>query len=918
MSTFKSKQEVNCAFCDWRGRRDKLAKHVSSKHPNEKPRTKDQSSISKFLTDKPGDTEELRTVNVAKNDLPCNSSREPSNKVRKLEDRPVIQIQGTQGRESPVPSCAQDNNDADDAKTSVDINQQLSTIFQTLSSLTNKVDVLLKPNESVAKAQVIPTLTPVNEEFETKIKILRICKSVPEICQIMPFLEGGTTTIQCSPCVEHYRSIPKEIAILKTGTFGIFSLPSEKQLMQPTQSPEFRNLKTHIIDHLESNAHNWCIKFSETAEKRNLMEKKEHEKVGLRVARSAYSAIKEGKGGKYFERLLSLNVLNGADVGELNHSTEFFREYRKNVFFTMNAKICDFLSTKNPVTNHLPLVSITADKITKLHRTYQITCLVTLVEGVQTCIVIDISPCGTSHKGVVLVEKLQCALESCKIKLSEQLNGMAFDGQYFDLGVDKKLASLCKDVHHDFFLPMWDLAHRLECVLNYVRKVQSLSWLNNQAQIIGHVMKRYNWGIGYEELIALAEKLQVDVLNPKSFQETRFVQSELRVYQTFRKDFKLFFIDLHKKRTECIRKGSNANAKDYSLELSNFSRPCFIYQLLGTIDILELITKFSCTSQNVNTCIWTIFDHYNCMKSTLNDMATELKQGCITEKNFPSLVQEIESLKNHVYQDCLLVNEDSHRSSRSQTQHQDDEVSDDESFKLSRKKLETFCVTLLEKLTQKIIEPPVVENMRKCFSSNYLTNPTDTSTEHTIKESLEMLVTWVNENRGCNLDSEVLFSQLNLLKTNLLNTPFFKDVLNCLNVNQKPKLMIQDNTVIKEAFTNPDVYANIPEIIYLLENCLKICSEAVCESVGSVIGNHLHNRNIQFDTLFHEVFISWNGPPVHKASQLLKESLDRHFHGGMYHFTRFSSASRLKVYKTSKVIDNLHKERGRLPFLGDN
>nr|CAD7195384.1 unnamed protein product [Timema douglasi] len=52
-------------------------------------------------------------------------------------------------------------------------------------------------------------------------------------------------------------------------------------------------------------------------------------------------------------------------------------------------------------------------------------------------------------------------------------------------------------------------------------------------------------------------------------------------------------------------------------------------------------------------------------------------------------------------------------------------------------------------------------------------------------------------------------------------------------------------------------------------------------------------------------------PPVHKASCILKESLDRHFNGGKYHFTRFSSSSRLKVYKTSKDGHSSHEARER-------
>ncbi|CAG2066428.1 unnamed protein product, partial [Timema podura] len=64
----------------------------------------------------------------------------------------------------------------------------------------------------------------------------------------------------------------------------------------------------------------------------------------------------------------------------------------------------------------------------------------------STCIVIDISPYGTTHKGDALTEKLQNALESSSSQLKEQLNGKAF-GHYFDICVDKKLAGQEFSIH---------------------------------------------------------------------------------------------------------------------------------------------------------------------------------------------------------------------------------------------------------------------------------------------------------------------------------------------------------------------------------------------------------------------------------------------------------------------------------------
>ena len=83
---------------------------------------------------------------------------------------------------------------------------------------------------------------------------------------------------------------------------------------------------------------------------------------------------------------------------------------------------------------------------------------------------------------------------------------MAFDGQYFDLNMDKKLAKLSENLNYDFLLPMWDIVYRSECVWRDVCDEKSLMWICNQVQVIGNLMKTYNCGIGYEEIVELAEK----------------------------------------------------------------------------------------------------------------------------------------------------------------------------------------------------------------------------------------------------------------------------------------------------------------------------------------------------------------------------------------------------------------------------
>ncbi|KAJ8880754.1 hypothetical protein PR048_017224 [Dryococelus australis] len=87
-----------------------------------------------FLKDKTCDFEEL--CMVTENDLSCNSSCKPLNKLRKLDDGPIIQHKRTLGRELPLASCAQDK---DGAKESAEINKHISSqcVYKTSKVIDN-------------------------------------------------------------------------------------------------------------------------------------------------------------------------------------------------------------------------------------------------------------------------------------------------------------------------------------------------------------------------------------------------------------------------------------------------------------------------------------------------------------------------------------------------------------------------------------------------------------------------------------------------------------------------------------------------------------------------------------------------------------------------------------------------------------
>lgn len=133
MSSFKSKEEVGCAHCSWRGRRDKLASHTSSKHEAERPREKNQASLlSVFFGARNTDPNSKRPLNEGEN-----QHDEPPNKAIKVYLEQPIEP------EQPLPSTSNSQNN-DFVHDDTNINNQLSAINQAILGLNEKVSEILQ------------------------------------------------------------------------------------------------------------------------------------------------------------------------------------------------------------------------------------------------------------------------------------------------------------------------------------------------------------------------------------------------------------------------------------------------------------------------------------------------------------------------------------------------------------------------------------------------------------------------------------------------------------------------------------------------------------------------------------------------------------------------------------------------------
>ena len=103
--------------------------------------------------------------------------------------------------------------------------------------------------------------------------------------------------------------------------------------------------------------------------------------VGIRCARICYDNFKNGKSVRSYEEEVVKAVLNGSDMGDLNHSKRFPEKYRPYVAEEVKSRKVQFLSTRLPQTGFLPALCLQADKGTTVHNTRQFTTAAIVVQG---------------------------------------------------------------------------------------------------------------------------------------------------------------------------------------------------------------------------------------------------------------------------------------------------------------------------------------------------------------------------------------------------------------------------------------------------------------------------------------------------------------------------------------------------------
>lgn len=676
----------------------------------------------------------------------------------------------------------------------------------------------------------------------------------------------------------------------------------------------FRNLKTDIKRHMQSNKH---ITNSQTY----FREKKESEEMenagklnALNCANAAYFIYKKNLSYESYEDLVCIMHNSGCDIGTKNHSKEFPRLYLPHVHSVLLKEIATFITSAD-----LP-VGIVADKITVNHRSRHIVGLRIPIFDVNARnlfhsiylehnFVNDFSGKGLSSSILNTLDKF--GLDAQYVR--EHLAGLAVDGQYIKLGVADHIKT---ELNLKNVLASWDIMHRIELM---EKNSEMPNILNKAYNLILECMKEFNYGLKYESLVNISQDFQEFLYRPKLFKTMKFASYSMEVFTTFIHDYKFFV-------SACEKDMDLFTLRDKLLNKTT------LFHILLLADLYNIISKFSKCVQSAEILPWDYLRNLNNFHShleiflnyvsemshltTIDDLCNFLEK--IPNAFFAHSKTALEMFQFCTYQGVPLpdkpISAKILRSSVSATYHEENENQLTATYKNDLKDFIKFITCILEKFTyytkgKNQCNDEIIKKVECLFSFDHLIFPrSDISGAHSSSTfTSETFSNYISDFPFivANVDKDTLFFEYKRLCS------FIEDKI---AESRDEGLLCDIRKLFKVAMLQ--LKNKFPLILKFFMFAISIpVSEAICESWGSVIANVMLKRPRGDDGFLEDigtsdmrVFIMLNGPEsgFKNIRKFLKTALVEKY--GMSYFQHFKHVSTKVAFKqsvTSKVVSRI-------------
>lgn len=817
---------------------------------------------------------------------------------------------------------------------------KLKSILENILHIKKSVDDIekkfVKVSVSETEGEVVEdTITDqTTVDFKTRLLLISSAKSIDDILKHGHELRSNISQniVYCSDCYEPGKS---------AGTFS-YDFALGQDFSKKSVPREFINLKAHIGRHLTHKTHIENSKEKDIERKLQKSLTQRQYRVGMNLGRQAYKILKCGDSYLQYETDVSVLEAQGVDVGNLNHSRKFVKEFSKSVSKTLMTQVEKLTNEPLAATGRPSPISIIGDKITPNRRTMQIVGYQGYI-GKKVQPLIAGVPALQGEDGRSVTSTLRDGLDSLKIPQKEQpsrIVGGAFDGEYFHLGVPQHLMNmmLVPEENRDWYSFQWDPAHILELAEADALNSAKCQPAKQVISTISDVSKSFSYGKSFRELLQEAalefnneEKDEGCLANtsslrmPGHFSETRFATYSSAVIDKWLNNYSYYYKVMNKNKDDKLDKIDNAP---------------FIFSCGGLRDTYSVLGNMSNAFQKSNIPSWEVSSIYETHINVFNKMEesldpTNLSISSISDSTIlPTLgamAQEVSS--SHEYQGCPLLNKliplQSTRSQMSRSDSLCNNVEDalQAAGKVVRPVIQNLIKNLNDRMTIEKDKNTILADAGTLFDISKIVKREPEEMPPSVIQSLQKYSD-LAKNTG-NLKHDIEFGDLieeyKLFSRRVRDiAPQFVHKPNERKTSSvNPKIEYKDRYDQLDAYNKiletPELYKNIGNVTHLaLTGICRTHCEAVVEGMGSVLTSHAEKRKkLKPESVEREGIIRWQGPhPGKQANKLIETSLDEHFNGRKnWHFV--PTSEKANYFMSSAVLERTNKlaeKNQKVPF----
>ena len=727
------------------------------------------------------------------------------------------------------------------------------------------------------------------------LKEAKCLKQVVELLDDVFELNFEQSELHCVFCLETES---------RTGRFNVEDVEWERGT---ALSQKFRNMTKLLRNHIKCQSHQGKVRDAAANNLALAQRGERNREMGRRLGTLAYFLFYNNLPFTLYESFLPWFTLNNIDVGEINHSRYFVRNFVDSVYSVLIDRLKVFLQKPLPCTGKPSPIAILGDKGTIKRDVTQPTLIRVASPGKNKLFrkFYMSHPEVLSHTGENVTELL---LHSIKTTLGwsiqeirERFCGGSFDGQYFKLNVPKHLATKLS-LEHNFTIDalIWDVAHRFELGCEDVKNITP--WLQELDTTLQSVMKKFSLGMHHTNLRDIGKEMNIEFKEFCLFSDTRFIEYSHRTYDHFVLMYPLLITKIQRDIGNDTLDTDLQQDREHCETL--LAQVTFVLNLTFMREASHLYTIFSKNSQAFDVLPFHSMNQFDKLKSSLSKA-----QVCLNAGNCPEIeIISFHSTKKsfHLWEDfrnyvtqivdtqkfCgfnLLLPAERGRVTRSVSTFAEEMGGYNQLVKSCFKQFASYIEIILFHLHCRFVPWPAwLVSCNSCF--NFMLELPDETRQTSFGELLE------EKSGPVPLTAE---------EKNRLKAEYTSLLVIISSLKESDQVFESPEEIWYLLLTTEKYYTpckNLNE--FALRFLTRTSNECIVESQVSTIENietsSRHLKHIMGEKL---TFIKTNGPHPYSSLGVIHDALNKYFKGKPWHFVLTDSN-----YFTSKVIDRQIRE----------